>query len=200
MKKILISILTIFWILLSFCSADYIIYNEDEIPSDCETSFFSYRVPYGFSTYNSDYNCLYIVENYTPINIVNSTNTLSFWSFTDLYHKLVCSADSVFYFNNDYYTNWYGADFRGCSINISVENTPKFIVNYSSTSYEYELEDNLFIYLKSPIVQSWNTFTYAWSTWINLYFNGSSQFYNKDKLFLNTPSWFNNNVFTPICL
>lgn len=78
--------------------------------------------------------------------------------------------------------------------------SPIFKVYYWNTSYEYELEDNLSIYLKSPVAQSWYTFTYAWSTWINLYFNNTSQFYNKDKMYLKTPSWYNNFVFTPVCL
>ena len=116
MKKFVFWILTILWIWLSFCNADYVIYNESDIPADCELSFFSYRVPYGFSSYNSNYNCLYILDTDTPIYIVNSSNTVSFWSFTNLYHKLVCSADSVFYFNNEHYSNWFGADFRGCNI------------------------------------------------------------------------------------
>ena len=87
------------------------------------------------------------------------------------------------------------------SFSFTIEQTlPKFKVNYGNTSYEYELEDNLFIHLKSPTVQSWNTFIYAWSTWINLFYNWTSQFYSKSNLYLESMYWFNNNIFTPICL
>lgn len=79
--------------------------------------------------------------------------------------------------------------------------TPKFKVNYSNTSYEYELEDNLEIHLKSPVIMSWiYNYIYDWPTWINLFYNNTSDFYNKDKLYLKSMYWYNKNIFTPICL
>lgn len=78
--------------------------------------------------------------------------------------------------------------------------SPKFKVNYWNTSHEYELNDNLSIYLKSPVIQDWNTFTYNWKTWLNLFFNGTSQWYDKSNLYLESIFWYNNNIFTPICL
>ena len=77
---------------------------------------------------------------------------------------------------------------------------PKFKINYWNTSYEYTLDDNLEIHLDSPVVKNWDIYSYAWSTWINLFYNWSSQFYSKDKLYLFTPSRYSNNIFTPICL
>lgn len=78
--------------------------------------------------------------------------------------------------------------------------SPKLKINYWNTSYEYELDDNLSIYLKSSVTQSWNTFIYAWSTWINLYFNNTSQFYNKSRLYVwNVMFYYFDNVFTPLC-
>lgn len=95
-------------------------------------------------------------------------------------------------------SDWYYLVPR--NICYSFLSVPKFKINYWNTSYEYELNDNLSIYLKSPVVQNWNTFTYDWSTWVNLFYNNTSQFYSKNKLYLNSMYWYNNNIFTPICL
>lgn len=196
MKKLLFWILTFLWIFFSFCSADFIVYEAWNYPADCSLTWYNYRVPEWFSSFSSNYNCL------SPYDFTDIYFTTSNWTILAKFDynsaSLVCSSDSVFYFDNRLGSSFW-TYFQACNIDFPVS-SPKFKVNYGSTSYEYELEDNLFIYLKSPVIQSWNTFTYAWSTWINLYFNWSSQFYNKSKLFLNTPSWFSNNVFTPICL
>lgn len=75
-----------------------------------------------------------------------------------------------------------------------------FKINYWNTSVEYDLNSDLSIYFKSPVIQNWNTFFYEWKTWLNLFYNNSSQFYNRSNLYLDSMFWFSKNIFTPICL
>jgi hypothetical protein len=85
----------------------------------------------------------------------------------------------------------------------SYQSNPKLKVNYWNTSYEYEIDwsNDVEIHLKSPVVMSWSyNYIYDWPIWINLFYNNTSQFYDKDKLYLKSSYWYNNNIFTPICL
>lgn len=77
---------------------------------------------------------------------------------------------------------------------------PILRVNYWNTSYDYILTDILEIKLNSPVLKDGDNYSYNWSTWINLFYNWQSQFYNKSELFLFTPSWYSANIFNPICL
>lgn len=134
--------------------------------------------------YNTD-----LVAVYRPVNFNWSAQ---YWYFYQpVQNWLSFLIEIVNYWNASYVGPWL--------IKYHFAN-PEFKVNYWNTSYTYSLDDNLSIYLKSPVIQSWTMFIYAWSTWINLYFNNTSQFYNKDKMYLKTPSWYNNFVFTPVCL
>ena len=86
---------------------------------------------------------------------------------------------------------------------IEAPSNPKFKINYWNTSYEYEIDwsNDVEIHLKSPVVMSWSyNYVYDWPIWINLFYNNTSQFYDKDKLYLKSMYWYNYNIFTPICL
>lgn len=74
-----------------------------------------------------------------------------------------------------------------------------FIVNYWSTSKEYTLTEDIDIFINSPVVKNWNIFTFDWSTWINLVYNWSYNWYTKNKLYLWWQFWYRQGVFTPIC-
>ena len=81
----------------------------------------------------------------------------------------------------------------------TIASSSKFIVNYWNTSYEYTLSSDLTITLDTDVSKNWDIYSYAWPTWLNLFFNNTSLFYDKDKLYLGNNFWYSNNIFTPVC-
>lgn len=202
----------------------YLLYNFDNSNSYYSWSFFKKWACFDFSwlqllAWQKMYYWIYWTTDINDNNYVNwfsssnttysdyplaYYNTTNWWNLNSPYWVYNSNYD-IFTYNDVlnlsvYVSSSYRWYYAPIYINYDVKSNPKFKINYWNTSYEYTLEDNLEIHLDSPVVKNWNVYSYVWSTWINLFYNWTSQFYNKDKLYLFTPSRYSNNIFTPICL
>lgn len=108
-------------------------------------------------------------------------------------------SNSLFTYNSFYFDNWYSY-LPFMDLEYTFLPTDIFTINYWSTSKEYTITEDIDIFINSPVIKNWNIFTFDWSTWINLFYNNSFDWYNKNKLYL----WWNYSyskwVFTPVCM
>lgn len=180
--------------------------------SEFSTYCYTFSTPLKFTSYQKIYYWLHNTElssfDFSPYRISwilrQTVYILNGWSYPASYmtwsYYNVWKQNINFLWCNKDVSNLWTVSTPLYWYSYSEVSTPKFKVNYWSTSYEYDLEDNLEIHLNSPVLKDGDNYFYDWSTWINLFYNWISQFYDKSELYLFTPSWYSANIFNPICL
>lgn len=185
----------LYWSEVSLSSSPLLICAD----SSCN-DFSSVSFPESF--YNSPDNFV----NTLSVNIFISGNSCVYLSKEPVGLYSFSSSDSISFIDSDFFVSFFYDDYFGLYFSFIdwlyyyYQFNDIFTVNYWSTSKEYTLTEDIDIFINSPVIKDWNTFIFDWSTWINLFYNNISDWYNKNKLYL----WWNYNytkwVFNPVCM
>lgn len=206
MKKILLSIFWIFLWLSAFCSADSYIFSWYNYLYDLWDYWFydcDVWLVYNWCDVSSWLPLFYFSEDNLIFHNINCWIGIGWSNYVYFKNPVPCLSnydysysENIFECSEDldwWYTYWW------CFLYNSIS-SDTFTVNYWSTSKEYTITEDIDIFINSPVIKNWNTFTFDWSTWINLVYNWSYNWYTKNKLYLWWQFWYKQGVFTPICM